>query len=64
MVLLRAADPEQEQVRAALLQIQKLRPQWPVVMVQTRLHEGYPQSDTQHLQPYAYDRAPFAASAA
>jgi uncharacterized protein (DUF697 family) len=58
IVVLRAMDHAQQDTLNALRAIRKQRPQWPVVVCQTTLHEGYP-GQTDHIVPYPYDRAPF-----
>ncbi|HET8904663.1 MAG TPA: GTPase [Saccharospirillum sp.] len=42
IVVARAMDPQQDEVFAQVERIRKRRPNWPVVLVQTRLHDGYP----------------------
>lgn len=41
LVVARALDPQQEEVFAHLRHIRRNHPQWPVILVQTRLHDGY-----------------------
>ncbi|MEX0622321.1 MAG: GTPase [Saccharospirillum sp.] len=42
IVVARAMDPQQDEVFAQVERIRKRRPNWPLVLVQTRLHDGYP----------------------
>jgi uncharacterized protein (DUF697 family) len=57
LVVVKAIDMALEQVLAALESIIRAKPNWPIVVAQTTLHEGYPPSLRDHLQPY-----PFAAA--
>ena len=57
LVVVKAMDMALEQLLAALQPIIRAKPNWPVVVAQTTLHEGYPPSVRDHLQPY-----PFAAA--
>lgn len=53
----RAMDLHQEAVLAPLRQVRRTHPDWPVLLVQTCLHEGYPAG--QDHPPYeALDRSP------
>lgn len=61
LVVMRACDPGQDIVRSVLAKARLENPQWPVVLVQTSLHEGYP-SRTGHPDPYGFDTSPLAAS--
>lgn len=56
MVVMRAMDANQQAVREALTSIRKNHPEWPVTVVQTHLHEGYPNMDFEHPQPYPFDK--------
>src|SRR5712691_12150154 len=57
LVVVKAMDMALEQLLAALQPILRAKPDWPVVVAQTTLHEGYPPSLRDHLCPY-----PFAAA--
>ena len=57
LVVVKAMDMALEQLLAALQPIIRAKPNWPVVVAQTTLHEGYPPSVRDHLRPY-----PFAAA--
>ena len=58
IVVLKAMDHAQQDVLHALRAIRKHRPQWPVIVCQTTLHEGYP-GGVEHIVPYAYDQDSF-----
>ena len=58
IVVMKAMDHAQESVLTALQAILRAHPQWPVLVVQTCLHEGYGSNDRQHDQPYPYDQNP------
>ncbi|HXH02900.1 MAG TPA: hypothetical protein VNN09_06205 [Candidatus Competibacteraceae bacterium] len=58
IVVARALDPAQESVLAALAHIRKARPQWPLLVVQSCLHHGYPSPASEHLLPYPYHQDP------
>jgi len=57
IVVLRALDMNQAAVVAAVKEIHARHPEWPLLVVQTALHEGYPQG-MQHIEPYPYADAP------
>ncbi len=57
MVVARVMDLAQDPVLSALAQIRRQQPHWPLLVVFTSLHEGYP-PNTDHLQPYPYDPWP------
>lgn len=42
VVVVRALDPQQKQILSQLRQIRQRQPDWPVVVVLTRLHDAYP----------------------
>lgn len=50
----RAMDPNQGQIVEILKTVRKRRPEWPVVVCQTCLHEGY-ESGQRHVLPYPFD---------
>ena len=54
VVVVKAMDMALEQVIAALKQIVRAKRDWPIVVVQTALHEGYPPSFQDHLLPYPF----------
>ena len=54
VVVVKAMDMALEQVIFALKQIVRAKRDWPIVVVQTTLHEGYPPSLQDHLLPYPF----------
>jgi len=58
VVVLRAVDMNQKDVVAAALTVHKRHPDWPIVVVQTALHEGY-LGNADHILPYPYQSTPF-----
>jgi len=61
LVVLRALDMNQAEVVAAVHKIHAQHPNWPIVVVQTSLHEGYLTPQAEHIQPYPYQQTPFPA---
>jgi uncharacterized protein (DUF697 family) len=59
IVVIKAMDHAQQAVLVPLRKILKTHPAWPLLVVQTALHEGYPTTDTQHLVPYPFGQFPF-----
>ncbi len=59
MVVIKAMDHAQKSVLDVLRTIRKNRPNWPVIVVQTSLHEGYAKSSDRHIQPYPFDTEPW-----
>jgi uncharacterized protein (DUF697 family) len=58
IVVMKAMDHAQESVLKALRDILRAHPQWPVLVVQTCLHEGYDSPARQHDLPYPYEEKP------
>lgn len=58
IVVLRALDMNQAEVVNTVLTIHAQHPDWPIIVVQTALHEGYT-GDAEHIQPYPYQQIPF-----
>lgn len=58
IVVMKALDHAQQEVVATLRMILKEKPNWPIIVVQTNLHEGYPEVTTEHLLPYPYQDNP------
>ena len=56
--VMKVADLQQDAVFEALRQVRKRHPEWPVLIVQTGLHEVYP-PDAHHILPYPYDQQPW-----
>jgi len=59
IVVLRALDMDQAEVVKAVFAIHKQHPDWPIIVVQTTLHEGYATINTEHILPYPYQQTPF-----
>lgn len=59
IVIIKALDHAQQPVMKALKSILRARPHWPVLVVQTTLHEGYPSQEQQHIEPYPYGESFF-----
>ncbi len=57
LVVVKAMDHAQQDVLLALRAIRKAQPQWPVVVCQTTLHEGYVAA-AEHPLPYPYAQQP------
>ncbi len=55
IVVMKAMDHSQHAIIKAVQSIHKAKPDWPVIVVQTALHEGYPNPATEHVSPYPYD---------
>jgi uncharacterized protein (DUF697 family) len=56
LVTMRAMDMAQEAVVATISQVRQRHPEWPVVVAQTCLHEGYSPQDG-HVLPYPFSIA-------
>ncbi len=52
VAVVKAMDHAQGPLIEALRTIGSQRPNWPLVVVQTCLHQGYPSPEFEHLQPY------------
>jgi uncharacterized protein (DUF697 family)/predicted GTPase len=61
IVVIKAMDHAQRCVLDPLKTILAAHPDWPLIVVQTSLHEGYPGAGTQHLLPYPYAQPPYPA---
>lgn len=55
IVTVRAMDHQIESVVEAARAVHKAHPEWPVIVAQTCLHEGYPDRAMEHPQPYPFD---------
>lgn len=55
IVVMKAMDHAQDAVMQAVRSVHKAKPDWPVIVVQTGLHEGYPDSGFEHPSPYPFD---------
>ena len=58
IIVLRALDMNQAEVIDTVLAIHDQHPNWPIIVVQTALHEGYA-CDAEHIQPYPFQQIPF-----
>jgi uncharacterized protein (DUF697 family) len=58
IVVLRALDMNQAEVLDTVRAIHDQHPDWPIIVVQTALHEGYAFANG-HSQPYPYQQIPF-----
>lgn len=54
IVVIKAMDHAQHAVIEALRKILKNKPHLPVIVVQTALHEGYPDHNFEHIHPYPF----------
>jgi len=54
IVVVKAMDQQLEALLAAVKQIRKAHPNWPLIVAQTTLHEGYPTRTMEHLTPYPF----------
>lgn len=61
LVVLRALDMNQAEVITTVKAIHAQHSNWPIIVVQTTLHEGYPSADIEHIEPYPYQQFPFPA---
>jgi len=61
IVTVKAMDHQQDSVLEAARAIHKQHPEWPVIVAQTCLHEGYPDREMEHVQPYPYASLPMSA---
>lgn len=55
VVVMKAMDHSQQAVMEAVRSVHKVKPEWPLIVVQTALHEGYPDPAFEHLMPYPFD---------
>lgn len=58
IVVLKAKEMNQAEVIDSVTKIHKQHPNWPIIVAQTALHELYPSSDFEHLDPYPYHQTP------
>lgn len=59
IVVVKAMDHAQQTLLAALKKIRRAHPSWPLIVVQTSLHEGYPTHNTPHILPYPFASFPY-----
>jgi uncharacterized protein (DUF697 family) len=63
VVTMRVLDQQQEAVLEVVRAIRRRHPEWPIIVAQTTLHEGYP-AGAGHVQPYPFKECDPAALAA
>lgn len=54
LATMRAMDPHQDALFAALSKVRARHPDWPIVVAQTSLHDGYEPGDG-HIEPYPFE---------
>lgn len=54
LVVMRALDVNQQSVLAVVAQVRRRHPEWPILVAQTSLHDGYVHGQG-HALPYAFD---------
>jgi uncharacterized protein (DUF697 family)/predicted GTPase len=59
VVVIKAIDHAQQSVLQPLEKILKAHPRWPLIVVQTSLHEGYPDDQADHIEPYPFKGFPY-----
>ena len=59
IVVIKAMDHAQKSVLGPLRSVLKMHPKWPVIVVQTTLHEGYPTPEAGHVLPYPFTQIPY-----
>lgn len=62
LVVMKGTDHAQQCVLEPLKRIRKAHSRWPLLVVQTSLHEAYPEPTTSHVLPYPYDTSPLTSS--
>lgn len=62
MLVMRAMDHAQGRVLSVYREVRRRHPEWPVLVVQTCLHEGYPWREPRHILPYPFDQEPLPSS--
>jgi uncharacterized protein (DUF697 family) len=62
MVVLKAGDAAQQSLLNTLSEVRRRHPDWPLIVVQTSLHELYPPGMAEHPQPYPFGTEPWPAS--
>ena len=55
VAVLRVSETRPQDLIEVLRKVRRRQPDWPVVVAQTCLHEGYPAPDDQHVQPYPFE---------
>ena len=64
LVVMKACDPSQEELIQAVAAIRRSRPEWPMLVIQTGLHELYPHDSQDHPAAYPFDAEGEASSSA
>lgn len=59
LVVMKAMDHAQAPILVTLQKIHRKHPEWPVIVVQTSLHEGYPDRNANHPDPYPFGSGDF-----
>lgn len=59
IVVVKALDHAQQCVLDPLKKILKEHPKWPLIVVQTSLHEGYPDGQRDHIEPFPFAEPPY-----
>jgi len=59
IVVIKAMDHAQQQVRDILRGVTARHPDWPILVLQTVLHEGYPVGQMRHVMPYPFTEPPY-----
>jgi len=59
IVVVRAMDHALQSVIGPLQKIRKAHPQWPLIVAQTCLHDGYPPQRMEHIRPYPFAEPPY-----
>lgn len=61
LAVMKVADPNQQILFEVLHEVRRQHPEWPLLMVQTGLHELYPPAD-RHILPWPYATEPWPSS--
>jgi uncharacterized protein (DUF697 family) len=59
IVVVRAMDHAAQSMLTPLWSVMRAHPEWPVIVVQTALHDGYPPTNLQHELPYPFGTLPY-----
>ncbi len=62
VVVIKALDHAQQPVLDVLKQVVARHPEWPILVLQTSLHEGYPITAPRHAIPYPFTEPPLEAA--
>lgn len=62
IVVVRAMDHAAQSMLTPLWTIMRAHPEWPVIVVQTSLHDAYPPTNMRHEMPYPFGTFPYPAS--